>query len=271
MARKQYDYKLPDHEVEYGVEIAVGSLKIDGEAQRTLNKRRAQTIADTMVKEALGSIVVSERANGDRYIVDGMHRHFACQVRGIEKIVAEVHHGLTQQEEAILFLIKNRESSKPSALDEFKVGLTAGVPLFVDTYSVLQSHGLALGASSTNSIGAVSGVLRITQQHGPETLDRTLAVAEGAWGRDKSTWDGVLLSGLGEFLGRHGDVVDDDELLAQKIAKAGHAAGWIGKVHAQASGGGMHNSGTGSRIMTCYRLVVEAWNKSRRKGTRIEL
>ncbi|GAA1533772.1 hypothetical protein GCM10009730_48810 [Streptomyces albidochromogenes] len=271
MAKKRYDYKLPDHDVEYGVELAVNSLKIDVEAQRTLNKRRAEAIAKGLVKEAMGAIVVSRRPNGDTYIVDGMHRHYACQFLGIEKIMAEVHHGLSQQEEAILFLIKNRESSKPSALDEFKVGLTAGVPLFVDTYAVLQQHNLELGASSTNSIGAVSGVLRITQEHGQVTLDRTLTVVEKAWGRDRSTWDGVLLSGVSEFLGRHGDVVDDDALLAEKIAKAGHAAGWIGTVHAQASGGGMHNSGTGSRISTCYRLVVDAWNKGRRKGSRIEL
>ncbi|WP_415951993.1 DUF6551 family protein [Streptomyces sp. KLOTTS4A1] len=271
MAKKRYDYKLPDHEVDYGVELAVASLKVDSAAQRSLNERRAKTIAEGMVKEALGSIVVSERSDGERYIVDGMHRHRACQIRGIEKIVAEVHRGLSQQEEAILFLIKNRESSKPSAIDEFKVGLTAGVPLFVDTNAVLERHNLQLGASSTNSIGAVSGVLRITQQHGTEVLDRTLTIAEEAWGRERSTWDGVLLGGIGEFLGRHGADVDDDKLLANKIAKVGHAAGWIGRVHSQASGGGLHNSGTGGRISTCYRLVVDAWNKNRRKGTRIEI
>ncbi|WP_420033853.1 DUF6551 family protein [Streptomyces sp. cg28] len=271
MARKGYNYELPDHEVQYGVELRVDDLRVDVAAQRTLNEKRAQTIASSLVREAMGSIVVSERADGSKYIVDGMHRHRVCQILGIEKIMAEVHCGLSQQEEAILFLIKNRESSKPSTLDEYKVGLTAGVPLMVDTQKILEQHGLALGSSSTNSIGAVSGVLRITQRYGPEVLSRTLEVVEGAWGREKTTWDGVLLAGVSEFFGRHGNDVDDDELLAKKIAKFGHAAGWIGKVHAQATGGGMHNSGTGSRTMTCYRLVVDAWNKGRRAGTRIEV
>jgi hypothetical protein len=270
VARKGYGYELPDHEVEYGVELSVEELKIDKAAQRSLNERRAQSIAKSLVKEAMGSIVVSQREDGTRYIVDGMHRHRVCQILGIEKIMAEVHHGLNQQEEAILFLIKNRESSKPSTLDEYKVGLTAGVPLMADTQDVLDRHELSLGSSSTNSIGAVSGVLRITQRYGPDVLSRTLTIVEGAWGRDKTTWDGVLLAGVSEFLGRHGVDVDDDALLSTKIAKAGHAAGWIGKVHAQATGGGMHNSGTGSRTMTCYRLVVDAWNKGRRAGTRIE-
>ncbi|MGW2346515.1 DUF6551 family protein [Streptomyces sp. NPDC001661] len=270
MARKGYNYELPEHEVQYGIELRVEDLKVDARAQRSLNEKRAQSIAKAVVKEAMGAIVVSQREDGLKYIVDGMHRHRVCQILGFEKIMAEVHYGLSQQEEAILFLIKNRESSKPSTLDEYKVGLTAGVPLMVDTQVVLERHALTLGSSSTNSIGAVSGVLRITQRYGPAVLSRTLSVVEGAWQRDKTTWDGVLLAGVSEFLGRHGDQVDDDALLSTKMAKVGHAAGWIGKVHAQATGGGLHNSGTGSRTMTCYRLVLDAWNKGRRAGSRIE-
>ena len=96
----------------------------------------------------------------------------------------------------MLFLIKNRESNKPSALDEYKVGLTANLPLFVDTDKVLRRHSLELGNSSTNSVGAVASVLRITDTYGPDVLDRALTIAEQAWGRSYSTWDGMLLSGL---------------------------------------------------------------------------
>ena len=37
----------------------------------------------------------------------------------------------------MLFLIKNRESSKPHPLDSYEVGLTGGLTLFVDTEAVL--------------------------------------------------------------------------------------------------------------------------------------
>jgi hypothetical protein len=261
----KYQYLLPQHQVEYGVEIPVNDLKTDPQAQRTLNEKRAQGIADELLLEAVGSIVVSERTTGERFIVDGMHRTRALQLKGIPTVRAEVHKGLSLQEEATLFLIKNRESKGPSAIDEYQIGLTAGLPLFVDTEKVLQAHGLAMGSTSTNTVGAVAGVLRVTDTYGPVILDRALQVAEDGWGRARETWDGMLLGGIGQFLGKHGDVVSDKEL-ATKIAKKGSAQMWIHNVHALSTAGGMHHSGTGGRVSTCYQLVVSVWNKGKTKN-----
>ncbi|MEU6877966.1 DUF6551 family protein [Streptomyces sp. NPDC046712] len=265
---KKYAYELPEHQVDYGVRIPVEDLKIDEKAQRVLNEPRARSMANNLVPEALGTIVVSQRTSGDRYIVDGMHRWHVCKLTGIPEIVAEVHHGLDQQEEAVLFLIKNRESSKPTPLDEYKIGLTAGIPLFVDTESALRKRNLAMGSTGTNMVGAVAGVLRITDLYGPETLERTLKVAEDAWGRTKETWDGMLLGGIGMFLGKHGDDIDD-RVLSEKIGRKDPAFRWRANITALASAGGTRHSGTGSRISTCYTLIVTEWDKGRRKENRI--
>ncbi|MFF2374439.1 DUF6551 family protein [Streptomyces xiamenensis] len=265
---KKYPYQLAQHKVDHGVEIPVEELKIDDKAQRTLNEPRAMGIAKNLVPEALGTIVVSQRANGDRFIVDGMHRWHAAKLSGIPALMAEVHHDLDQQEEAILFLIKNRESSKPRPLDEYKIGLTAGLPLFVDTESALLARNLSMGSSGTNTVGAVAGVLRITDLYGPEILERTLKVAEEAWGRTKDTWDGMLLGGIGMFLGRHGDHVDD-QALAEKIGKKDPAFRWRANITALASAGGTQHSGTGSRVSTCYQLLITEWNKGRQAKNRI--
>lgn len=268
MAKSRFQYTLPDHRVEYGVEVEIDSLKVDEEAQRGLNRKRAKSIADGLIVDALGSIVVSERADGNRYVVDGMHRTEACRIRGLRTIKAEIHYGLTQQQEATLFLIKNRESAKVSTLDEYRVGLTAGDTLCVSVDRVLKEHNLGLGSSSTNSVGAVSAVLRITKQYGPEILDRTLTVVEAAWGRGKETWDGVILGGVAMFLSRHGDSIDDNEL-AKKMLKRGMAARWRAEALTRASNGGYNNSGTGSRESQCYQMVVECWNKGRTAANRI--
>ncbi|MFC8698621.1 DUF6551 family protein [Streptomyces parvus] len=269
MPKARYEFKLPKHDVDYGVELPITKLNIDPQAQRTLNERRAQTIAKTMVREALGSIIVSERTDGELYIVDGQHRWRACALEGIPTIRAEVHHGLTQAQEAILFLIKNRESHKPRPIDEYHVGLTGGVPLFVDTDRILEKHELTLGSTSTNGVGAVSGVLQIVDRYGAPVFDRTLTIAEEAWGRSAETWDGMLLGGIGAFLGRWGDLVDDKEL-ARKILSMGTAAKWRSEILSQSSRGGFNNSGTGSRVTTAYRLVATAWNKGRKAENRIE-
>ncbi|MFE2441555.1 DUF6551 family protein [Streptomyces sp. NPDC059426] len=255
--------------MDYGVEVPIKDLNIDPQAQRTLNEKRAQNIANGMVREAIGSIIVSKRADGDLYIVDGQHRWRACALAGVPTIMAEIHHDLTQPQEAILFLIKNRESHKPRPIDEYHVGLTGGVPLFVDTDRILKKHELTLGSTSTNGVGAVSGALQITDRYGAAIFDRTLTVAENAWGRSAETWDGMLLGGVGAFLGRWGDLVDDKEL-AKKMSDMGTAAKWRSEILSQSSRGGFNNSGTGSRVTTAYRLVVNAWNRGRRAENRIE-
>ncbi|MFC6538170.1 DUF6551 family protein [Nonomuraea salmonea] len=268
MAKSRFQYVLPDHHVEYGVEVEIDTLQVDAEAQRQLNQKRAQSIADGLIVDALGSIVVSERADGTRYVVDGMHRKEACRLRGLRTIKAEIHYGLTQQQEATLFLIKNRESAKVSTLDQYRVGLTAGDELCVSVDRVLKAHNLGLGSSSTNSVGAVSAVLRITKQYGWEVLDRTLNVVEAAWGRDKESWDGVILGGVAMFLSRHGAEIDDGDL-AKRMLKRGLAARWRSEALTRASNGGYNNSGTGSRESQCYQMVVECWNKGRTASKRI--
>jgi hypothetical protein len=264
-----YAYRIPAHKVDYGVQVQIADLNIDPQAQRTLNERRAQKIASRLVPEALGSIIVSQRDDGSRYIVDGQHRWRACALSGVNTLIAEVHHGLTQAQEAMLFLIKNQESHKPRPIDEFHVGLTGGVLLYVDTDRVLKKHALSLGSTSTNGVGAVSGVLQITERYGAAVLDRTLTVAEAAWGRSAETWDGMLLGGIGVFLGRWGNLIDDVEL-ARKMAGMGTAAKWRSEILSQSSRGGFNNGGTGSRVTTAYRVVVNAWNRGRKAENRIE-
>lgn len=270
MPKPQYAYVLPPHKVEYGLEVAVSDLAIDPQAQRTLSEPRAQRMSDNLVIEAIGLIIVSQRDDGKKYIVDGQHRKRACELAGITTVKAEVHYGLTLAQEASLFLIKNRESHKPRPIDEYHVGLTGGVPLFVDTDRVLKDHSLTLGSTSTNGVGAVSGVLRITERWGADTLDRTLTVAEEAWGRTAETWDGMLLGGIGQFLGRFGGEIDDQEL-AKRLLESGSALAWRAEILSQSSRGGFNNSGTGSRVTTAFKLVAHAWNRRRRPANRIEI
>ncbi|WP_030518208.1 ParB/Srx family N-terminal domain-containing protein [Nocardia sp. NRRL WC-3656] len=268
---KKYAYQLREHPVDYGVELMIKDLQIDVEAQRTLGERRAQSMASTWVHEARGTLIVSKREDGSYFLVDGQHRKRAMELLKIEKTPCEVHHGLTQTEEAILFLIKNRESSKPNAIDEYKIGLTGGIPLFVDTEQVLKEKGLQVGATSTNSVGAVAGILRITETYGPEVLKRTLDVAEEAWGRTAETWDGMLLGGLGMFLGKHSAQVNaqtnSNSDLAKRLGKHGPAWKWKSNVHALSTHGGTTHSGTGGRVSVCYGEIVKVWNKSRRSVT----
>jgi hypothetical protein len=261
---KRYSYWLPEHRVEPEA-VQVEDLLVDPQAQRILNERRCQYMAENFVPEAVGTIVVSRRHNAKTYIVDGMHRARVLRLKGTTTVMAEVHYDLDQTEEAILFLLKNRESKGVQPMDEYKIGLTAKIPLFMDTDKVVQAHALMVGSSSANSIGAIQGILRITDDYGPEVLDRALTVAEDAWGRTTDTWNGMIISGLGMFLGKHGTLVVDREL-ASKLAKAGSAGQLVGKIHARSTDSGTKFSGTGNRTITSYHMILAEWNKGRSKN-----
>jgi hypothetical protein len=261
---RRYVYEVAPHKVEHGVLLDLHELTVDERAQRALNEQRAQKLADDWVPEAAGSLTVSDRGDGVKRIIDGYHRCTGAKMRGIKTMPCEVHYGLSVADEAALFLLKNRESSKPNALDEYRIGLTAELPLFVDTEKVLIQHNLTAGkASSKNIVGAVQAILRITEQHGgPENLDAVLGIAEAAWGRTAETWDGMLIGGLGLFLHRHGNQVDTKDLISRLRRKEAWA--WKQTVLSLASNQNRTQSGTGSRVNACYHELVRVYNKGRR-------
>lgn len=267
MAAQGYTFDIPDHPIAYR-KVDPEMLEIDENAQRTLNKARAQKIADNIVPTAVGTIIVSQRADGSMYVIDGMHRAHACKLAAgagnaaVKEIAAEVHEGLTLQQEATLFIIKNRESAKVGPMDEYKIGLTAGHALYLDTEKVISAHGLKMGNRSANQIRGVKGVVKIVQDYGPDMLHTALDIAEKAWGRTPETWDNVLLTGLAMVMHKHGDVVKHDDF-AKKLGRTATAYQWMGTIRTAATGGGAHGDGTGGRNKAAYRVLANAWNKNR--------
>lgn len=269
-------YSLPDHPVTWEM-VQCEDLQIDQKVQRTLNKARAEGIADNIVPSAIGTFTVSRRkkvvhkgriTDGyEDYIVDGYHRWFACGIAGIKTVMAEVHHDLSLRDEASLFLIKNRESYKVQATDEYKIGLVGGVQPFVDTDKVLVKHNLKVGKSSSlNVVASVVAVVRIVGKYDDSgnTLDRALTISEAAFGRDTAgnSWNGPLLEGISRFLNRWPDLKNVDAELPKKLLKARHggtAERFVTQTNARATGAG----GPGGRASAAYQLVVLAWNSGR--------
>ena len=91
---KRYSYVLPPHRVDYGVDVVLADLKIDPHAQRSLDPRRAQKIADEMIVEALGSLYRNAgAANTAVAIAWEQFRRQAlrlCGMRGERKNAAEI-------------------------------------------------------------------------------------------------------------------------------------------------------------------------------------
>ncbi|MBW8485904.1 DUF6551 family protein [Actinomadura parmotrematis] len=274
MSDKGYSYAIPDHQIEYP-KIDPRSIKFDPRAQRNLNKARARTIAEKLVPSALGTPILSQRADG-LYAVDGMHRVYACQLvlagevevpeqvrEAVQMISCEVHFGLSMANEASLFIIKNKESSKVGPNDEFRIGVLAGHPLFVDTNAVLEKHQLKVGSRTTNGVRGIKGILSIVEEHGPEVLDQSLSIAEEAWGRTPDTWHSVTIGGIANVISSHPDVVKPQEL-AQKLKRQGDPLSFKAKIQTIATNNNTRADGTRGRLKAAHLAVASAWNSNRR-------
>ncbi|MFJ5709661.1 DUF6551 family protein [Streptomyces sp. NPDC093105] len=274
MSGKDYSYGIPDHPIEYA-KVDPRSIKFDARAQRNLNKARATAIAEKLVPTALGTPIISRREDG-QYAVDGMHRVYACQLilagkvtvseevrEAIQTITCEVHSDLSMANEASLFIIKNKESSKVGPNDEFRIGVLAGHPLFVDTNAVLEKHQLKVGSRTTNGVRGIKGILSIVEEYGPEVLDQSLAIAEDAWGRTPDTWHSVTIGGIAIVVSRHPDVVKPQEL-AQKLKRQGDPLSFKAKIQTIATNNNTRADGTKGRLKAAHLAVASAWNSNRR-------
>src|SRR3989304_2375030 len=107
--------------------LTIDDLHVDHTYQRDLSADRVQSIAARWDIVAAGPIVVSRRANGDLYIVNGQHRAAAAKMAGETHVIAQVVNDLTAKKEATLRLKGNcRLGDK--AMERFRAQLVSGDP-----------------------------------------------------------------------------------------------------------------------------------------------
>ncbi|MEV0309318.1 DUF6551 family protein [Nonomuraea fuscirosea] len=264
------DYRLPDHRVTLDADVPVAQLEPWEHASHPFDHARAARLAAALQQAALGVLVVSQRADGSRRVLDGVHRLAACKLQGVRRVSAEIHYGLNEREEAALYLLKHREARRLSGPQEYRAGAEAGLSPYSETARVLQARGLDVGELADDRISAITSFLRITHDHGAGILDQALTVAERAWGREESTWDSTLIRGLAKFLVHHREVVEFSHL-SRLLAKRGGPSRWRSEALTRASNGGYcYQDFAYSRETVAYRMIVETWNRGRAAQNRIE-
>jgi hypothetical protein len=251
------------------VKVNVSELHIDPAMQRRLNRHWVEAHVALFDPEKLGRIVVSRRADGKLYIVDGQHRVELLRAIGYgdQDIEAELFEGLTRQGEADLFLARN-DRIAVKTFDKFRLRIEAGDPAAVGVANVLKGLGLSL--SSSREVGTVTAVAalefvytgaRITSDVlGPAVLKTTLEIILKAWGRDAKNFEGAIISGLGIVVLRFGTVIDLGTLI-DKLSKT-PGPNWLqGRAKAMAA------VVRGKAANAMARVIVdEVYNVGRRAG-----
>lgn len=208
--------------------IALDQLSIDPRVQRTegVEARRATAIAANFDPDALGTITVSERADGTLIVLDGMTRTAGARQHGYQgTIPAMVFTGLTIEEEGHLFLALNATKT-PSALSKFLVRVVIGEPEATEMNSIIGSHGWEMGPTSPGMVSAATAVERVYRNGGgtlpdgchPDVLDQVMEIITAAWEHDEKATQGAMLLAVAQLVGRFGPSIDTKKMVSEMQA-----------------------------------------------------
>jgi hypothetical protein len=262
-----FNYDIPSHTIALveDLDISADKLFVDAKAQRVLDTNRVRAMQNKGFQAgAVGTIIVSERPDGTRWIIDGQHRRQLCLDNGVKAMRAEVHFGLTEAQEAMLFLVLNRESAKPTQYDEYQVGLAAGLDVYVEIDRICKAHGLTVAKSaSPNGVQPLAIFPQLVEGGQSELLDRTLSVCEGIWGRTPETWHAKTIGSVAHFLMVFGDQINDAEFCT-KLSASLPIAKFFSETVAQLAVYGSDSTNSSKRQRAGANVLVNAWNKGRR-------
>lgn len=240
--------------------LLASNLLVDHTVQRPLDPRRVARIAAEFNFDALGTVTVSQRANGDHVIIDGQHRIEAMKEAGhsSSKVTCRVFSGLALSDEAAMFRLLNN-TAKPQYLDLFRVRVVEGEPNAVALNRIAKRHGWAI--THTPGDGSLHGIAAFERIYlmDPAAAETALATVTRAWGHAEAATDGRVLEGVGLVYARYGSAVEADAL-TDRLARF---AGGPGRLLGRARGLREHIGSTLPRAVA--EIVVEEYNR-RRKG-----
>lgn len=234
--------------------LTIEDLKISPQAQRELRPGWAAQIANEFDPDRFMPLLVSLR-DGNHYVVDGQHRVEAMRILGWDQqqVQCWVHEGLTEAEEADLFLWHNNRKDV-KAFDKFKIAVVAERATEVDIERIVRAQGLKVADGGSGAIGAVVA-LRKVYNHSPHTLERTLKIANDAYGDDGMS--AHIIEGIGLVAARYNGELDDDQLASRLTSIRGGVGALNSKAH-------INRQRFGQPMAQCYAAaVVDIFNSGK--------
>lgn len=243
--------------------VVLDELKVDHAYQRDLSVDLVQKIARSWDIAAAGPIVVSERADGSLFIVNGQHRAAAAKTAGETEIIAQVLHGLDQQSEAEIRL-KGNTRRTDKVQERFRAQLAAGYKESLAIVEIAAQFGTRVNPwpDVKHGINAVSTLEHLYRKDRGTHLVRVLEFLQESFGRaDGPVATSASLSAVSWLIERH-----DQEMDRQRMVERLGVEGMDGLMRAARS----HQSALrGSLWMNVYRAMVGVYNERLPEGKRL--
>ena len=209
--------------------VPITKMRVSPRAQRSFSPAHAAALAASFDLEAMGYPVVNLRADGLFYIVDAQHRVEALKILGWadQQLQCECYEGLTEAEEADLFLMRNKRRTV-SAFEKFRIALVAGLPEETGIDRVVRANGLKISQDRRDgSVSAVGALARVYRRGGPGGLGRALRIIRDAYGTPGL--DAHVIEGIGLLCHRYNGELTDRQAVERLSGVLGGVHGLAGR------------------------------------------
>jgi len=198
--------------------VKIIEMRVDEKVQRYKSDNVIATISSKFDIRNVGLLTVSLREDGFYYIIDGQHRMEAAMLNEVEELDCLIHEGLSIKDEANMFLALNKDRKLPTAIDNFKVAVTAGKELECAVDEILKKHNIVVDSKCTGiSLGSPQTCIGIYNKYNGEVLDLTLEILLEAWGLGSIKSNPIRAMGC--FIGDQREHVNVEELI-NRLSKA---------------------------------------------------
>lgn len=225
-------------------------------AQRPLNERHAQNIADNFDPEMIGTLSVTKpNAQGIHHIIDGHHRKVAIEMRwGKDELApCQVFDAADPARAAELFDHINSARKIPQPVDLFRVRVTAGEEVQTEVNRVVKAAGYSVGHRGPGHVHCVAALEAVYMSYGPLVLEGTLRLIKRIWGEDQSAATANTIRGIGMFLSEFRGL--DFDKLTDALAEKYTPARFIGAARASKEING------GNMPLAVRDLIIRAYNE----------
>lgn len=201
-------------------QVPVGELQVDHTYQRPVSPTHVNRIAKGFDHSLFGIVTVSEREDGSLYILDGQHRAAALVKlgRGEMRIPCEVLTGLSLQEEAEIFHLRNSNKKTMSPQEKFRGALLSGDERAMEIERIVRNSGYEVNLDDSElrggKIPAIAALRHVDKQYRDGHLAITLELIRDTWGTEVGP-RGNLISGLAYFLFLYRDQVNRKRFINQ--------------------------------------------------------
>lgn len=180
--------------------VPIKDLRLDSTYQRDLEAAKVRRMVDDWDPRRAQVVVLSLRSK-ILWIIDGQHRIAALRERGELYVMAMVLEGMSQADEADLFVALQRGRKNLNAWDLFKAESAAGHEDVLNLIRIVNVQGFKIDRTAGHGhIAAVGALRRIFKIGAEPLLTLVLHTTRSVWNGDKRALDGQTLEGLALFL-----------------------------------------------------------------------